>query len=460
MNREFYEPFIDCVFPFSFDGSNWKRSSLYQSAQKIRSEKAEKNYLSRNDNRFNSDCFIYFHRRRVDGIFTHWPRYNPSSRRNHFVFDLFENDLSSPPCRTQGLSGRSRAIHRSSGYSSNRRAFGASSRYDFCSATIKPYSDKCDSDRLGSFFDHSTGSHFSTKTSRFSRHSCPGKIDGIDIDSDLCPDVPERPQYVHERKQGVSYKLIVAYNGTGYFGWQKTKNHPTIQDEIEKAYGQIFQGDVQTEAASRTDKGVHARGQVVQLVCAQEIVPRKLAKKLVGALNSKLPSDIRILAAEQTDPDFHVTLDSLAKTYSYYLNLGISSDPFLRLFAWHYFYDLDLEKMRAAAKEMVGLRNFAAFTTLKTTNGIRHLYKIDIVQVEANCIRIDMTGDRFLYKMARTIAGTLADIGSGKMDISCLVDLFSNGVRPLAGVTAPAHGLTLQCIYYSKEKLESDILER
>ncbi len=455
MTRESYEPFIDCVFPFSPDGSNRKHSPLYQLAQKTRAQEAKKNYLSRDDHCFAGHPFVYFHRRCVDEIFTHKTRYHPNRRRDHPVYDLFKNDLSPALNRAKGPIARVGAIHRAVGHSLSGGTFGLGGCDDFRSARIGHGHDGGDFDRLGIFFDHSARLFVSTKTSRFSGHSCHGKAHGLDFDSDRCSDVLERGRYVHERWEGLSYKLIVAYDGTRYFGWQKTKTGPTIQGEIEKACGQILQGDVLSEAASRTDRGVHARGQVVQILCAKEMAPRKL----IGALNSKLPPDIRVLEAEQTDPDFHVTLDSLAKTYSYHINLGAGRDPFLSKFAWHYLYAIDLEKMRAAAHEIVGKRNFAAFTTLKTTDGMRHLYKIKIDQVAPNCLRIDLTGDRFLYKMARTIAGTLADIGSGKMDAGVLLDLFTTGTRPLAGVTAPAHGLTLQRIYYSKEKLWADIIQ-
>ncbi|HEV7737490.1 MAG TPA: tRNA pseudouridine(38-40) synthase TruA [Chlamydiales bacterium] len=251
-----------------------------------------------------------------------------------------------------------------------------------------------------------------------------------------------------------SYKLIVSYDGTRYFGWQKAKHLPTIQGEIEKACSLILQEEVTSEAASRTDRGVHARGQVVQMICTKEINPGKL----VRALNSKLPSDIRILVAEKTDPNFHVTLDSIAKTYYYHIDLGAARDPFSAKFSWHYPYKMDFEIMRTAALELVGERNFSAFTTMKTTNDLRRLDRIKVVQMAPHFLRIEITGNRFLYKMARTIAGTLAGIGAGKMDLGALPSLFVTGARSLAGVTAPAHGLTLQKIYYSKENLSRDII--
>jgi tRNA pseudouridine38-40 synthase len=184
---------------------------------------------------------------------------------------------------------------------------------------------------------------------------------------------------------------------------------------------------------------------VVQIVCSKEMQGDKLRL----GLNAKLPPDIRVLAVERVDSEFHPTLHSYAKTYWYYIDTGPGQNPFYRRFAWHYPYAIDLEKMRLAANKMVGERDFSAFTTLKTKEETtRTLESLEVVQLEPHLLRIELTGNRFLYKMARTIAGTLADIGSGKVDGEVLDTLFQGAGRSAAGVTAPAHGLTLQKIHY------------
>ena len=211
-----------------------------------------------------------------------------------------------------------------------------------------------------------------------------------------------------------------------------------------------------SEAASRTDRGVHAKGQVVQILTAKEIVP----KKLLRALNATLPSDIRVQEVEQTDSSFHVTLDCLAKTYVYHIDLGAGKNPFFSKFAWHYPYAIDFPKMQKAASALIGERDFSAFSTGKTADGMRHVYDIQLSFLESHVLRFVITGKSFLYKMARTIVGTLADLGSSKLDLSILPKLFTTGTRALCGATAPAHGLILQAVYYSKEKLCRDILAK
>jgi len=239
------------------------------------------------------------------------------------------------------------------------------------------------------------------------------------------------------------YKLTVAYDGTRYFGWQKTKNHPTIQGEIERASRAIFQEEIVSEAASRTDRGVHARGQLVQITTSKEMAP----ERVLFALNAHLPPDIRVREVEKMGPSFHVTLDAIEKTYFYHVDLGAGRNPFVQHYAWHYPQRVDLETMRQAASAIVGERDFSAFTTLKNiVSGKRAVSRIEVVLLEPALLRIEITGPRFLYKMARTIAGTLIDIGAGKIGLQDLPRLFSKGVRALAGVTAPAHGLTLQHI--------------
>ena len=161
--------------------------------------------------------------------------------------------------------------------------------------------------------------------------------------------------------------------------------------------------------------------------------------KLQRALNATLPADIRILECEYLD--FHPTLDAKSKTYHYDLCLTPVQDPFHRHLSWHYPYSIDLSLMEKAAFDLIGTRDYSAFTTESRKNPICTLSKIDLIPLEQGRLRIAFTGDRFLYKMARTLAGTLANIGSGKITLS-----FTE--RAKTGVTAPSHGLTLYKVYY------------
>jgi tRNA pseudouridine38-40 synthase len=224
--------------------------------------------------------------------------------------------------------------------------------------------------------------------------------------------------------------LTVSYLGTSYFGWQKTKSGPSIQEEIEKACSRILQETVTCEAASRTDRGVHARGQIIQFYTSKEIVPERLQR----GLNAVLPPDIRVLNAEPLE--FHPTLDALRKTYHYDLCLGPTQDPFYRHLSWHYPYKIDETAMQQAANALIGTRDFSAFTTKSQKNPVCTLFNIELIPLGKERLRIALTGNRFLYKMARIIAGTLANIGSGKITEQAI------------GVTAPSHGLTLYKVYY------------
>jgi tRNA pseudouridine38-40 synthase len=225
------------------------------------------------------------------------------------------------------------------------------------------------------------------------------------------------------------YKAILSYDGTHYFGWQKTKPGPSIQETLEKALFQLT-GETQIpEAASRTDRGVHARGQVIQFS-----LQKPIHKK---ALNAHLPSDIRILHLEPCQ--FHPTLDAVGKEYHY--QITAEEDPMQRLYSWHFRHPLDLAKMRLEATHLLGTHDFSAFANEPEKNPICTLHSIDI---EPHLIRI--RGDRFLYKMVRNLVGTLLYIGCGKL--SSIQSILASRDRKQAGVTAPAHGLYLHQVFY------------
>jgi tRNA pseudouridine38-40 synthase len=182
---------------------------------------------------------------------------------------------------------------------------------------------------------------------------------------------------------------------------------------------------------------VHARAQIVQFYTSKDLAPERLRR----GLNGVLPQDIRVIDVEYKK--FHPTLDALYKTYHYDLCHSVVQDPFYRHLSWHYPYKIELSAMRQAAKELIGTRSFAAFTTEQKKNPICTLSQIDLIPLGDERLRIALTGERFLYKMARTLAGTLANIGSGK-----LASLPEIAERSKTGVTAPPHGLTLHKVYY------------
>ena len=232
------------------------------------------------------------------------------------------------------------------------------------------------------------------------------------------------------------YKAVIAYDGTSYFGWQKTRSGPSIQEEMQKALAQITGESILPEAASRTDRGVHAEGQVIQFALAKVMDLPKLHR----GLNAALPNDIRIL--QLVPCHFHPTLDARGKEYIYRLSTGPVQDPVNRLYAWHVHTPLDLAKMERAAQELIGTHNFTAFANEEEKDPICTIESIDFrAQLE-----IVIKGNRFLYKMVRNIVGALVYVGQGKL--VSLAEILRSQDRKKGGVTAPAHGLHLHQVFY------------
>ena len=240
------------------------------------------------------------------------------------------------------------------------------------------------------------------------------------------------------------FRAVISYDGTRYFGWQKTDTGPTIQASIALAITKASQEEILPEAASRTDRGVHAEGQVISFALQKKWDPYRLLR----ALNAHLPKDIRILLLKEASSDFHPTLQSRLKEYHYRISMSPFQEPFDRLYAWHFRWPLDLSLMEKAAKQLIGERDFSAFAGEKETNPICTLTEILFQKLDRERLQIVIQGDRFLYKMARTLVGTLLYIGSHKLDTDCLPSILSLKDRKKAGITAPAHGLFLHRVLY------------
>lgn len=248
--------------------------------------------------------------------------------------------------------------------------------------------------------------------------------------------------------------LRIAYDGSRFVGWQKTNldphRFPSIEYELERALERIVQHKVQLEAASRTDRGVHAEGQCVSFLLHK---PHCDLQALIYSLNALLPKDIRVLDAESIgDPSFHVTLSARSKEYHYRIAYGRTLLPLLRHTHWHFPYPLDTAKMSQAARAFIGTHDFASFRNRRKDQDpedtIRELYAIDILQERHDTLLICMHGANFLYKMARNIAGTLAYIGAGKMSEDSVEKLLLTRSRVDAAMTAPSHGLVLHKVFY------------
>ncbi len=239
-------------------------------------------------------------------------------------------------------------------------------------------------------------------------------------------------------------RALITYCGTRYYGFQKTNVGPSIQSTLEEVLQTLLQHPVQIQAASRTDRGVHAKGQVVNFFTKKS--PN--LNKLHQALRKLLPPDISILELSEENEDFHPTLDNLGKHYSYKICNDPTQLPFDRELSWHFYYPLDIEKMQRAAIYIEGNHDFTAFSKMKYQNPLRTVKKISIISLPQNHLNIDIFGDHFLYKMARTIVGTLAYIGCGRIEVEEIPKILASKQRARAGVTAPAHGLYLERVLY------------
>ncbi|MBJ7449330.1 MAG: tRNA pseudouridine(38-40) synthase TruA [Parachlamydiales bacterium] len=243
--------------------------------------------------------------------------------------------------------------------------------------------------------------------------------------------------------------LLVSYEGTTYYGWQKTIAGPNIENTLQSACEQLLQQPIILQAASRTDRGVHASGQCVNFFCNK---PNLDCSKILLGLNALLPPCIRILDVSVKHETFHPTIDCTAKEYHYQICLGKVQRPQHRLFSWHCPYELDFERMNVAAKSLEGEHDFSAFCNgQKNTHYAhyrRHINEIDIQIAQENRCLIRVKGNHFLYKMVRNIVGTLVMVGRKKMIAEEIGQLLQSKDRRLIGQTAPACGLTLFKVYY------------
>lgn len=252
-------------------------------------------------------------------------------------------------------------------------------------------------------------------------------------------------------------KLVIAYDGTAYKGWQKNAIGQSIEGTLQQVLEQILQHPVSLQAASRTDAGVHARGQVVNFFTTSDNI---VLKRLRISLNQLLPSDIVVLEIEHVPEQFHPTTDVLSKEYQYMICYGKVQMPEDRLYSWHLPYSLDIASMRAAAQFFCGEFDFKAFCNFKKNemykDYIRSLTTVEIDEFSTNRLQIRITGKNFLYKMVRNIVGTLVYVGREKIAISEVPKILASKDRTQAGMTAPALGLTLHKINYKDKEDEKE----
>lgn len=243
-------------------------------------------------------------------------------------------------------------------------------------------------------------------------------------------------------------KLILSYDGTNLLGWQKTPLGATVEDYLEKALFQILQKKITLQAASRTDAGVHAEGQVVNFSINSLSFSLERLQKSINAL---LPSQITVLKIDKVPEDFHPTLGNLGKEYHYYICNTPWQKPKHRLFSWQVSNPLDKKKMDLAIPHLLGTHDFSTFCNelpLLDKDPTCTLHSIEIEQLEFHRFCFKVIGDRFLFRMVRNLVGTLAYVGLGKIPLEEIPSILKSRKRKEAGITAPAHGLHLMNVFY------------
>lgn len=234
--------------------------------------------------------------------------------------------------------------------------------------------------------------------------------------------------------------LTVAYDGANYCGWQIQPNGDTIEGQLNKHLSELLQEPIKVTGASRTDAGVHALCNLAVF----DTQARMPAEKISYALNQRLPEDIRIQCSQEVASDFHPRKVPTRKTYEYKIFNAQFPNPIVRLYSHFTYVPLDVEKMQEAAKYFIGEHDFAAVSTFKpeVESTVRTIYDLS-VKKDDEMITIRVTGNGFLYNMVRIIAGTLIEVGRGRIDPSAIPGILVSRDREQAGPTAVACGLTL-----------------
>lgn len=241
-------------------------------------------------------------------------------------------------------------------------------------------------------------------------------------------------------------KVKIEYDGKNFNGWQKQPDKLNIQGEIERAIFEVTGEQTDVIASGRTDAGVHSLGQTANFKIENEMP----IDKIPLAINSKLKKTIRIQTAEEVDERFHSRYSCKGKKYRYIINNAPIESALYRDYELHISQKLDIEKMREAIKYFIGEHDFSAFKSSGTSskNSVREIYSAEIIDDGAR-LKIELTGNGFLYNMVRIISGTLVEVGMGKIEPKQIPEIIESKDRGMAGRTLPPQGLYLVEVYYS-----------
>jgi tRNA pseudouridine38-40 synthase len=239
------------------------------------------------------------------------------------------------------------------------------------------------------------------------------------------------------------YALVVSYDGTEFAGWQIQPNAVTIQQLLETGLSRLFDAPIRIHGAGRTDAGVHARGQV----CHFDATAKRDPERIVHAMNGMLPGSIRIRNAWETPLRFHARVSAVGKHYRYLIHIGRVVSPFQNRWVWQVPTIHRLDAMSRAAKMLEGTHDFLSFSVnpkREVEDSIRTIYGMIL----------DFVGNGFLYKMVRSLTGTLVRIGQGRQEPESVLDILAARDRCAAAQTAPAHGLFMWRVLYPPRRPE------
>lgn len=242
-------------------------------------------------------------------------------------------------------------------------------------------------------------------------------------------------------------KVMMAFRGTNYHGFQRQPNAVTVQETVEKALSKLLNEPVTIQGCSRTDTGVHAQ----QFCFSMQTNNPILARNFIRGASGYLPEDISILSVEDVIPTFHARYSCQAKQYMYRIHNSESKNPFTTDLELHYRRSMDLLLIKEAAAHFVGTHDFASFCTgcTKEKNTIRTIYDISIEKQE-NTVILLVKGNGFLYNMVRILVGTLLSVNENRIALSELDDVLRSRNRLRAGITAQPHGLSLYRLFYDE----------
>ncbi len=247
-------------------------------------------------------------------------------------------------------------------------------------------------------------------------------------------------------------KILIAYDGTEFSGWQRQKQCRTIQGEIEASINRMTQEKISLHGAGRTDAGVHAEEMTAHFKTSRGIPAEDFSR----SLNSMLPGAIRILAASKVDDNFHARYSAVGKQYRYTIFTGKIQPPSRRLYSLHVRDDLNLLTVRKCLEQLEGTHDFSSFENSGSRNredtsgrgAVRTIFQASLSRTDNDLLMFDFTGDGFLRNMVRNMVGSLLDSGRERLSPDTFSEILRSKNRTLASPTAPPHGLSLIKVLY------------